>query len=348
MDNRSDLYSLGVVMYEMMTGRPPYDGESPVAVAIQHINGGAPMPSTLNPNIPGGMEQIIMKAMALDAKDRYLSATEMLKDMEEFRKDPTILFGQPKAAVMDDATRVIQTAAVAEAARQPRTTAERVAGVPAGGQRPRTGAAQGSRAADVQRPRTTGSVPRPQSGTARSGSADPARRPANRTSQPPRRTREEIREEENRNRIATISIIACSVVAIVAIIGFLVALVNGGILNQNKNMVTVPQLVNKYYDYESLSDVVGLEIELYQQVYSDEYEKGKIIKQEPSEGASVVQGTVVKVTVSMGPEPVVKKMENLIGQEKSVAISFINGQQMGLNVLERQEFSDTIEEGKDI
>ena len=54
-DNRSDIYSLSVVMYEMMTGRPPYDGESAVAVAIQHINGGAPMPSTLNPYIPGGL-----------------------------------------------------------------------------------------------------------------------------------------------------------------------------------------------------------------------------------------------------------------------------------------------------
>ena len=64
-DNRSDIYSLGVVMYEMMTGRPPYNGDSPVAVAIQHINGGAVMPTLLNPGIPAGLEQIIMKAMAL-------------------------------------------------------------------------------------------------------------------------------------------------------------------------------------------------------------------------------------------------------------------------------------------
>ena len=91
-DNRTDLYSLGVVMYEMLTGRPPYDGETPVSVAIKHINAGAPMPSELNPNIPGGLEQITMHAMCANLDERYSSATEMLYDLEEFRKDPSILF----------------------------------------------------------------------------------------------------------------------------------------------------------------------------------------------------------------------------------------------------------------
>ncbi len=91
-DNRSDLYSLGVVMYEMMTGRPPFDGETPVSVAIKHINGGAPRPSTINPNIPRGLEQIIMKAMAHDMEDRYQDATALLHDLEQFRKNPGIVF----------------------------------------------------------------------------------------------------------------------------------------------------------------------------------------------------------------------------------------------------------------
>ena len=124
-DNRSDIYSLGIVMYEMMSGRPPYDGESPVAVAIQHINGGAVMPSVYNPNIPGGLEQIIMKAMAHDQAKRYASATEMLRDMDEFRKDPAILFDYN--APKEDLIKIHKPTMVMDPVTTgPKTTAERV------------------------------------------------------------------------------------------------------------------------------------------------------------------------------------------------------------------------------
>ena len=105
-DNRSDIYSLGIVMYEMLAGRVPYDGDSPVSVALQHINGGAVPPVVFNPNIPKGLEQIILKAMSLAPKDRYATAGAMLYDMDEFRKDPAKVFPDPKA-LSDDATQVL-------------------------------------------------------------------------------------------------------------------------------------------------------------------------------------------------------------------------------------------------
>ncbi len=91
-DYRSDLYSLGVVMYEMLTGRPPFDGDTPVSVAIQHINAKPTMPRELAPSIPEGLEQITMHAMAAEISRRYPSATRMLADLEIFRKNPNVIF----------------------------------------------------------------------------------------------------------------------------------------------------------------------------------------------------------------------------------------------------------------
>lgn len=91
-DARSDLYSAGVVLYEMTTGRLPFEGDSPVSVAIQHINSIPLSPRELNADIPEALEAITMKAMASRVEDRYASADAMLADLEEFRKNPTINF----------------------------------------------------------------------------------------------------------------------------------------------------------------------------------------------------------------------------------------------------------------
>ena len=111
-DYRSDLYSLGVVMYEMLTGRPPYDGETPVSVAIQHINAQAAMPRTLQPQIPLGIEQITMRAMCADLDERYESAEHMLWELDEFRKNPNInLAAEPAPVVTEQPASTTQTAA---------------------------------------------------------------------------------------------------------------------------------------------------------------------------------------------------------------------------------------------
>ena len=91
-DNRSDIYSAGVVLYEMLTSRLPFEGSDPVSVAIQHFSAVPLSPRELNPDIPEALEQICMKAMAADRNKRYSTADEMLQDLDAFRKDPSVNF----------------------------------------------------------------------------------------------------------------------------------------------------------------------------------------------------------------------------------------------------------------
>ena len=91
-DNRSDIYSAGVVLYEMLTSRLPFEGSDPVSVAIQHFSAVPLSPREIDPEIPEALEQICMKAMTPDRNRRYSTADEMLADLEAFRKDPNINF----------------------------------------------------------------------------------------------------------------------------------------------------------------------------------------------------------------------------------------------------------------
>ena len=91
-DARSDLYSTGCLLFELLTGRPPFIGDSPVSVAYQHVREEPPVPSTLNPELTAAVDAIVAKSLAKDREDRYQSAAEMRDDLQRH------LAGRPVAA----------------------------------------------------------------------------------------------------------------------------------------------------------------------------------------------------------------------------------------------------------
>ena len=92
-DAKSDIYSVGAMMYEMLAGRKPFDSDNPVAIAVMHMHDIPERPRAINPDIPDGLEEIVLRAMEKKPDDRYPSTADMIADIEKFKANPSISFG---------------------------------------------------------------------------------------------------------------------------------------------------------------------------------------------------------------------------------------------------------------
>ena len=328
-DDRSDLYSLGVVMYEMMCGRPPYDGDSPVSVAIQHINGGAVMPSTINSNIPGGLEQIIMKAMANEPAKRYSSATQMLQDMDEFRKDPAILFDY-NIPPLDAVTKLPKEPQVIPMPSA--TTAERVAHR---ANATKTSSATGRTAPAGSTGRST--APSRSTTSGRSGTS------TGHSSTSSHSTSSKSKSKSNdKNWVAIIAVIICALALVVAVIFLMVSC--RGQEPEAPVMVEVPAVVGEAYDglAAKYPDVTFV---LERKEFHDTKPAGTVLEQDPAPGTQVQKGTEVAVTISDGPAPAQIPMPNLQNYKEQSALDYLNSLELDLDVtIERLE-SEEVELG---
>lgn len=309
-DSRSDLYSLGVVMYEMLTGRTPYDGETPVSVAIQHINGGARRPSELMEGIPIGLEQITMRAMSVDPDSRYSSAAGMLHDMEEFRKNPAMIFGAAAAVEPPAYPQPQQRAGMT------RTEAERYAAARA--------AAKKSAAQTPEERRT-----------------ERARRE--------KELAEEKRRKTLTISIAAAAavIVILLIVLVVSLAGGSDQPPKDDTTNSDaeNGEIRVPNFVGMQLEDINPSDYPDLNVETRNvtEEFSDKYDAGFVIAQTPEADKMVKTGRLIKLTVSKGAEA--KKMPNLENVKESDAIQQLDAMQLGLQITIRDESSNTVKQG---
>lgn len=305
-DNRSDLYSLGVVMYEMLTGRTPYDGETPVSVAIQHINGTARRPSELMPGIPIGLEQIVMRAMSANADSRYSSATEMLRDMEEFRKNPAMTF--PLVTVQAEPVRQAQRQGMT------RTEAERYAA---------------ARAAK-----------NPDGRTAEERRAERARRERELAEQKRRKTLTIAIV------VAAAVLVILLVVLIVALAGGSDEPSERESTSDMENgEIEVEQFVGMRLEDINPDDYPDLlvDVENVKTEYSDEYEEGYVMAQSPKAGDMVKRGRTVTLTVSKGAEE--QEMPPLKDATEAEAMKALEELKLGLKITVKDENSNDVKQG---
>jgi Serine/threonine protein kinase len=290
-DARSDIYSTGCVLYELLTGQPPFTGDSPVAIAYQHVREDPIPPSQLDPEIPQWADAIVLKAMAKDPAMRYQSAAEMRADIQR------ALSGMPVEAA--------HTVAMNNAAYGATQTMVAPQGGPATQQGTTALPPYEYAPTEVGTPVAGG----PPGSDGPGGHGGPGGRSGGRRA-----------AKKGNQGLKTAAWILIPLLVIGAFIGVGWAFLSGGSGDNNASSeVTIPEVAGQTIDgaKEQLT-AAGLKVAAQvKQQNSDEYKKNTVIGTEPEAGTKVEKDSSVTLIVSKGPETV--EVPNVIGQDEQAA-----------------------------
>ncbi|WP_051536235.1 Stk1 family PASTA domain-containing Ser/Thr kinase [Ruminococcus flavefaciens] len=288
-DAKSDIYSVGAMMYEMLTGRKPFDSDNPVAIAVMHMHDIPERPRAINPDIPDGLEEIVLRAMEKAPEDRYQTTAEMISDIEAFKADPHITFGYYTEDDEDANDEILDQSAGTEVQSESR---QEVANAYAAKAASAVGAGAGAAAMAAGGGSSAGAV------SQRYNDAYPEDYDADYDDE------DDEEEEEERSSLVvpvlTAVVVVVIIVAVIFVVTLLSGLLKGGLKNGDK---TMPDLYGWDYNQAvaAYGNVIKFEIEGTEY---NEAEENSIIKQGIEPGDIFSKGDVCKVTLSMGMETV--------------------------------------------
>ena len=315
-DGRSDVYAAGILLFEMVTGRVPHEGTSPLSVAYQHVNADVPPPSQLTRGLPTEVDALVLTATRRDPKQRYQSAGAFLADARRVRN-----LLPPPRSLAEARTDIVQPGGAKRTARAPRTRTRPDPVPPPAPEGRRRHRRRPPEAPPAQSPpRVPPRIPpgaRRAGGVGESGIAP---------SGPPRRRRG--------GWIATIAVLA--VVA--------VAIAGGFWLLGRPAPVAVPDLVGLTQEQAAnVAAKAGLTVQVASQEFSDTVPAGAILSTAPVAGAGIDAGGTIRASVSKGPE--LTSVPNVAGQLPEAATQALDA--VGLNVDQtRQVYDPTIPSGQ--
>ena len=308
-DARTDIYSAGVVLYEMLTNRLPFEGETAVSIAIQHISSVPLSPREINPEIPEALELITMRAMAPDMEKRYPSAEAMLRDLDEFRKNPSINFDYVLSdfAVEEsnEPTQHISAAEITEVRQHQKAVKQR-----------EEYHERRSREEDED-----------------DDFDDYDRRDY----------------RENRRKKKSKAPVIAAIVAAVLVVVVLFTVIFSGFGSSGQEEYQVPNLLGMTLDEVLADSEITdrFSIETAGSEFSDEYPKDQIMQQSP-EGGRTKKGPkdekhVISVTISAGVQG--DEMPALLNYNQTSAEGLLKAMDLGLKISIEEAYDDTVESG---